>query len=68
MATYFIVWNEGRSEGFITNDKVDAKGTVSGKPTRHRGYVSCSTAGSAFHEAYDDDKLTIQEIELPEAK
>lgn len=64
MKKYFIVWNAGKSEGFITDMEADAKSTKSGRPHRELGYSSQSTAGAAFHEAYEDDKLTIQEVEL----
>lgn len=65
MATFYIVWNEGRSEGFITDDLADANMVRSGK---FRG--AYTTAGSMFHEAYEDEDLGLQSVEIdpiPEA-
>jgi hypothetical protein len=61
---YFIVWNSGRSEGFITDCQHDAQSCKTGKPHRQLGYMSQSAVGEAFHEAYEDDGLRVQEIEI----
>ncbi len=65
MATFFIVWNEARNEGFITDDAADAQSAVTGRPNYDLGYPSSSTVGSAFREAYEDDTLSIEQVELP---
>ena len=57
--TYYIVWNEARNEGFVTDDFNDAKMVRSG---RFRG--AYTTAGSAFQEAYDDEDLGLQSVEI----
>ena len=59
MKTYYIVWNEGKSEGFVTDDVEDAKQV---KSKRFRNPYT--TAGAAFKECYEDDKLSLQEIEI----
>ena len=59
MADYFIVWNEGRTEGFITDSLGDAKQTQSGR--FRNPYTS---AGEAFHECYSDDDLGLQSVEI----
>lgn len=61
---YWIVWNENRSEGFITDDENDAKTAMTGKPNRSRGYPCSSSVGLAFYEAYEDDKLKKQKVSL----
>lgn len=47
---YYIVWNEDKSEGFVTNDKSDAEDCLNGK------------FGTVY--STDEDKVSIQEIEL----
>ena len=64
--SFWIVWNDGRTEGFVTDDERDAKSVKAGRPTRHLGYSSASTAGMAFREAYEDDALTIEKVTLAE--
>lgn len=65
MKTYYITWNEDRSEGFITDDRGDAVTARTGKKRRHRGYTSASTAAMAFFDTYGDDKLPpIQKVEI----
>ena len=58
---YWIVWNENRSEGFITDDKMDADSAAT--------YGGTSTVGLAFWESYGDDEglseLEVEEIEIP---
>jgi hypothetical protein len=61
---YFIVWNSDRSEGFVTDEKADAESAVSGRSNRKLGYYSQSTAGAAFHEAYEDDRLVMEEVSI----
>lgn len=56
---YYIVWNGPKSEGFITDDKQDAKRAKSGKT----GTIN-SSLGSFFYDCYDHQKITIQEIEI----
>lgn len=61
MKKFYIVWNEARNEGFITDDRDDARQCVIGS----FGNL-CSSAGQAFAENYEDDDRTMQEIELPD--
>lgn len=61
MKKYYIVWNEGKNEGFITDDKDDAMQCKKGRFSAIR-----STVGEAFAETYEDDARTMQEIELPD--
>jgi len=56
---YFIVWNDGRSEGFVTDDEADAAACLWG------GSRSGSTAGIAFAEAYEDDERILENHVLP---
>ena len=62
---YFIVWNDTRSEGFITDDEDDANYTATGISNS----FGVTTVGSAFRETYADDKdgveLEVEEIEIP---
>ncbi|MCF7646865.1 hypothetical protein KQ944_17875 [Bacillus subtilis] len=46
---YHIVWNENRSEGFVTDDHSDATQVFEG--IFHNGYTSL---GFAFHETYGE--------------
>jgi len=48
---FYIVWNETRTEGFITNDPDDAETASTG----FRSKFATSTVGEAFYEAYSDD-------------
>jgi hypothetical protein len=65
MTTYWIAWNEAKTEGFITDDKVDAQSARTGKCRRARGYSSISSVADAFHDCYEDDKFPrIQKIEI----
>lgn len=57
---FWIVWNGGRTEGFVTDDSYDAKQVASGNFVA--GYT---TVGAAFAEAYEDDDLTIERVLLP---
>jgi hypothetical protein len=57
--TYYIVWNEARNEGFVTDDFNDARMVRSG---RFRG--AYTTAGSAFQEADADEDLGLQTVEI----
>ncbi len=56
---FYIVWNEARNEGFITDDEFDASLCARGE------IRSGSTVGIAFSEAYDDDERVLQEVLLP---
>lgn len=64
MKTYYIVWNQDKSEGFITDDYSDAIACSTG----YFDNIS-STIGSEFHDLYapDDDEppLIMQTVELP---
>lgn len=67
MTTYYIAWNEARSEGFVTDSKEDAQSARTGKRRRRHGYSSISTVAEAFHDAYDGDAFPrIQKIEIAE--
>ena len=59
MTKFYIVWNEGRSEGFITDDKADAVAAQE----RHRRTVS-SALGEAVIYLYDYGPLYLQEVEI----
>ena len=67
MAKKYIVWNEDRSEGFVTDDRRDAETARKGKKHRRStGQIGYSTLALAFFEAYGEDKLPpIQEVEIP---
>lgn len=55
----YIVWNEDKTEGFITDDLRDAEMVKKGK------FKSpYTTAGHAFFECYDDQERTLQTIEI----
>ncbi len=62
---YWIVWNDARSEGFITQDQGDAEYTATGISTS----FGVTTVGDAFRETYADGEeyaeFDIQEIEIP---
>lgn len=58
--SYFIVWNAGRTEGFVTDDEDDATEASSGR----QGNVT-STLGEAFFEAYGGSgPLSVQALNL----
>lgn len=61
---YYIVWNAGKTEGFVTDDEADARSTLTGRPNYTLGYPSTSTAGAAFRETYEDDDLTLEEVRI----
>ena len=48
--TYYIVWNESKREGFITDDLTDA---VEAKTGEH-GQIG-STLAASFSEIYEED-------------
>lgn len=56
---YYIVWNEPKSEGFITDDYADALTAATGQS---RGLDS--TLALEFFENYGETEHAIQEIEL----
>ena len=56
---YFIVWNEARSEGFITDDAADAEACRTGVS---RSWSSAM--GDAFAEAYDEEERPMQTLVL----
>ncbi|WP_019658952.1 hypothetical protein [Stenotrophomonas hibiscicola] len=63
MTTYYIVWNKGRTEGYITNDLGDADYAATG----FTGSFSTSSAAEGFRVAYADDpedEFEIEEIEI----
>lgn len=61
---FYIVWNEARNEAFLTDDYSDANSVVTGVPHYDHSYPSQSTIGEAFHEAYGDEGLSVEEIDL----
>lgn len=60
MSKFYIVWNEARNEGFITDDEQDALACLHGG-NRYGG----STLGIAMSETYEDDELALEEVDLP---
>ncbi len=59
--TYYIVWNESRTEGAVFDDRSDAEFAA-----RHRPHgVMESALADAFRELNEDDALTIEEVEIP---
>lgn len=67
MTHHYIVWNPGRTEGFITTDRVDADFVRTGV----RSQPGVSAAGQAFREAYIEDEedhteLPFTEVHVPE--
>ncbi len=64
MAKYFIVWNDGGTEGFITTDKAAVKTAIKNTPDRSRGYPSRSSLAAAFYETYGDEKLSTQTVDI----
>lgn len=64
MSEYYIVWNEGCTEGFITNDKLAVKTATKNIADRSRGYPSRSCLAMAFFETYGDDKVSTQKVEI----
>ena len=56
---FFVVWNEARNEGFITDDEADASACLFGV------HGNGSTVGIAFAEAYDDDERIMENVCLP---
>lgn len=55
--TYYIVWNDTRTEGFITDSMEDAVAAST--------YGGSSSAGLNFFELYGgNEQLEIQEISL----
>lgn len=65
MSKFYIVWNGARNEAFVTNDENDANSVVTGHPHYSLGWPTESTVGAAFRESYEDDNLTVEEIEIP---
>lgn len=60
MSKFYIVWNESRNEGFITDDSDDADTALNGRG----GKFAVSTAAEAFNDIYGDDPCTLEEVEL----
>lgn len=62
---YYIVWNDAKTEGFITDDHQLAYETRKGSNTNccHEDGKRCDTA-IAFTEEWCDDGCTIEEIKL----
>lgn len=60
MKTIYIVWNENKSEGFVTDDKDDAKYCSTGKET---GF-GIPTIAEAFRECYGQGPFKIEKMEL----
>lgn len=66
---FYIVWNNKRNEGFVTDSLDDAAYASSGFQTR----LACSALACQFREVYDPDdedmEFSVQEIVLtPMAK
>lgn len=60
---YYIIWNEGKSEGIITNYKEDA--TYANTRVLKRGMIGVSSIVENFIEIYDEtENFEIQEIVL----
>lgn len=59
MGKFYIVWNDRKNEGFITDDEQDAIACY-----RRVNRVISSTVGDAFSESYEDDDLSMQEVEI----
>lgn len=57
MAKHYIVWNESKSEGFVTTDEQDALQVLNGRFAHVR-----SSAGEAFRETYPDDNMTLERV------
>jgi len=66
MTKYWIVWNESKSEGFITDDEGDAKAAKTGKRNKRTPYSS--TLGDQFFECYGEDNCRTQVVEFPFAR
>lgn len=63
---FYIVWNEARNEGFVTDDLGDAEqaaGVVSVRTIS--SHLGGSAVGECFGESYDDDVKTIERHTLP---
>lgn len=61
---YHIVWNESKTEGYITDDADDAEFASVG----WRAKASCSTLAQAMRESYandDDEDDDDGPVELP---
>ena len=60
---FHIVWNETKTEGFITDDADDARFASTGEMS---GGFGVSTIGEAFQDCYGggDKALTVQEVEI----
>ena len=64
---FYIIWNDGRNEAFVTDDKADAVSICTGESHYDAalGFYAMSSAGEAFHRAYEDDDLNVETIRLP---
>ena len=62
MTHHYIVWNPGRTEGFITTDRNDAEFVRTGV----RSQPGVSAAGLGFREAYIDDEEDLTELPITE--
>lgn len=61
---YYIVWNESKTEGYITDDEDDAEFARVGWLAK----ASCSTLAQAMRETYandDDEEDDDGPVELP---
>lgn len=70
MAKFYVVWNNSKTEGFITNSPDDAEVAASGFISG----VSCSSLANAFREVYADEDMdeddcdqefSIEEVDIP---
>ena len=62
MTHHYIVWNPGRTEGFITTDREDADFVRTGV----RSQPGVSAAGQAFREEYIEDEEDLTELPFTE--
>ena len=61
---FWIVWNAGCSEGFITDCKADAQSAISGEQNDALGFLSISVLGEEFFNQYGSEQCSVQEVEL----
>lgn len=62
---YFIVWNEGKTEGFVTNDEQLAYETRKASESNcyHEDDGTVASTAQAFIDEWGDTNCTVQEIE-----
>lgn len=63
---YYIVWNDDKSEGFVTDNEVEAHNVSTGDDW-WTGTPGSSALGEYFRDCYydeGDDDFEIEEVEL----